>query len=206
MSSGDYLIPGLVEDNRFPADAGPGALEAWAVDLSERLLGDVPRRASHERAVIQRAREIRAVAGDDDEILVAAAALHDTGCSPAVRRCRLEHIDGGWFLQAVRAPQRVTNLVANLCCGWIEVELRGLREVHRVFEDEGPSAVRDAMWYCCMTRGRDGKPTTFEERAAVHQSEYAADPIQVAYFERATPELQAAIARTEQRLWDLGID
>ena len=178
-----------------------GQLEAWAVALAEEMLGMLPRRWRHDAAVIARAREIRDIAGNDGDLLVAAAALHDLGCAPGTKRCRLEPLDAAWFLQGLGAPKRLINLVANLDCGSIEAEMRGLGSLH-VFPDE-EGVVRDALWYCCLTVGAEGQPTTFAERDAVMHEDYVGDPITVRFFETATPELKAAIRRTEERLADL---
>lgn len=174
-------------------------LEAWALALAEELLGDTGRRWVHDQGTIARAQAIRGAFGDDGELLVAAAALHDAGCSPKARRSRLEPLDAGWYLREAGAPERLTNLVANLDCAQIEAQLRGLGGLLAEFPDEeGP--VRDALWYCCLTAGADGRPTTLPEREAEVLVRYADDPIILRWYELAKPELQAAIARTEALL------
>lgn len=179
--------------------SAPGELEAWAVALAEELLGDTGRRWTHDLGVIERAREIREHYGDDGELLVAACALHDTGCSPKARRCRLEPLDAGWYLREAGAPERLTNLVANLDAGRIEAELRGLGSLLAEFPDEeGP--VRDGLWYCCLTMGADGERTNLEEREAELKVRYAEDRIILAWYEQAKPELAAAIERTERHI------
>lgn len=174
-------------------------LETWAVELAEELLSETGRRWTHDVGVLALAREIRGTFGEDGELLVAAAALHDTGCSPQVRRSRLEPLDAGWYLESVGAPERLTNLVANLDCAQLEAELRGLDSLLARFPDEeGP--VRDALWYCCLTVGPDGERTTLEARAAELPERYSHEPIILRYFELAMPELAGAIERTERLL------
>jgi hypothetical protein len=174
----------------------PGELERWALALAEDLLGDSGRRWTHDLGVIARAREIREAYGEHGELLVAAAALHDTGCSPKARRSRLEPLDAGWYLRDAGAPERLINLVANLDCAQVEAELRGLDSLLGEFPDErGP--VRDALWYCCLTVGPDGEPTTLAERASELRLRYASDPIILRWYERSEAELSGAIERTE---------
>ncbi|HEX4110210.1 MAG TPA: HD domain-containing protein [Solirubrobacteraceae bacterium] len=181
------------------ATDNPGELERWAVDLAEGLLGDSGRRWTHDLGVIARARDIREHLGEDGELLVAAAALHDTGCSPKVRRCRLEPLDAGWYLRDAGAPERLTNLVANLDAAQIEAELRGLHSLLAEFPDEG-GPVRDALWYCCLTVGPDAQPMTLQQREDELLVRYAEDRIIVRWYELAKPELAGAIQRTEARL------
>lgn len=180
-------------------DAPEGELEAWAVALAEDLLGDSGRRWTHDLAVIDRAREIRGAYGDDGELLVAACALHDTGCSPKARKCRLEPLDAGWYLAEAGAPERLVNLVANLDAGIVEARLRGLDSLLSKFPDEG-GPVRDALWYCCLTQGADGEQTSLEERERELKVRYAEDGIILAWYEESKAELAGAIERTEAHL------
>jgi hypothetical protein len=174
------------------------------VALATELLGDQGRRWTHDLGVIARARQIQGALGEDGELLVAAAALHDTGCSPRVRRSRLEPLDAGWYLRDAGAPQRLTDLVANLDCAQAEAQLRGLDSLLAEFPDE-QGAVRDALWYCCLTTSPDGGTMTLAEREAELTVRYSADRIILAWYERAKPELVGAIERTEALLADRGI-
>jgi hypothetical protein len=180
-------------------------LEEWAVALATELLGDQGRRWTHDVAVIARARQISDVLGEDGELLVAAAALHDTGCSPRVRRSRLEPLDAGWYLRDRGAPRRLVDLVANLDCAQVEAKLRGLDSLLAEFPDEG-GPVRDALWYLCLTVGPDGDTTTLAEREAELTVRYAHDPIILGWYERAKPELVGAIERTEALLAERGVE
>lgn len=175
-------------------------LAEWGVALTrEKLSTTVPRRWAHVQGVVERAREVSAVAGDDADLLVAAAALHEIGHAPEVVSSGFVALDGARFLQSLRAPGRLVNLVANYTFARLEAELRGFGAEMAEFEDE-QTTVRDALWCCDLTTGPDGQRMTFDERVAEWTERYAEDEVIAAFTKAAYPELLAACERTEQRM------
>lgn len=58
----------------------------------------------------------------------------------------------------------------------------------------------DALWYCDMTTGPDGKAVSVEERLAEIRARYGPGDVVTRFVERAEPELVAAVRRVEKRL------
>lgn len=171
----------------------------WAMQLAaDKLAGDLPVRWRHVEGTIRRGEEIAMRLGDRDT-LVAAAALHDVGLAPDVVDTHASMLDGARWLQRAGAPTRLVDLVAHCDCGQIEAALRGHEEQYKEFEDER-SPTRDALWYCCLTTGADGRPVTVEERMAAWGTSYAGDEVIGRYAELARDELVAAVERTLERL------
>lgn len=175
-------------------------LSEWGIGLArEKLSTTVPRRWAHVQGVVERAEEVKAVAGGDGALLIAAAASHEIGHAPDVRASGFVALDGARFLQRIEAPARLVNLVANYTYARLEAELRGFGPELAEFQDE-QTPVRDALWYCDLTTGPDGERMTFDERVAEWSDRYAQDEVIEAFTKSAYPELRAACERTEQRL------
>lgn len=102
-------------------------------------------------------------------------------------------------------PARLVNLVAHHSCAILEAELRGMSRELTEFYDEGPTVVRDALWWADMTTDPDGQVTTVVDRIAEIQDRYGPDDIVSCFIRWAWPELEAAARRTEQRLIAAGI-
>src|SRR5215469_4968395 len=84
------------------------ALTDWAFDLARTKLEDpLPRRWAHSQGVARQARSVRLAAGQDAELLEAAAILHDVGYAPDLATKRFHPIDGAIFLAEVDAPERL---------------------------------------------------------------------------------------------------
>jgi hypothetical protein len=180
--------------------ASGAGLAGWAVTLAEeKLAAAVPRRWAHVQGVLRRAEEVQAVAGEDADLLYAAAALHEIGHAPDVAASGFVALDGARFLTAIGAPRRLVDLVANYTYARLEAELRGLGAEMAAYDDE-QTPVRDALWYCDLTTGPDGEPMTFEERVAEWTGRYAGDEVIAAFTEKGLPELRATCRRTEERL------
>jgi len=182
-----------------PPRAGDGLAE-WAVRLTEeKLAADVPGRWAHVQGVLRRAEEVKAVVGDDADLLVAAAALHEIGHAPGVAASGFVALDSARYLERIGAPRRLVDLVANYTYARLEAELRGLGAEMAAYDDE-QTPVRDAFWYCDLTAGPAGEALTFEERVAEWTGRYAGDEIIAAFTEKGLPELRDACRRTEERL------
>lgn len=178
----------------------------WAGEVAHDLLATaLPRRWAHVRGVSDRARLAAPLVGADRELLISAAMLHDIGYSPALATTGFHPLDGARYLLANGAPARLTNLVAHHSCAVLEAEERGLADGLAEFEDEGPTIVRDALWWADMTTTPDGGVTTVVDRVAEIQDRYGPDDIVSCFIRWAWPELEAAVSRTEERLRVAGV-
>lgn len=133
---------------------------SWARELAERLLGEpLPRRWAHSQGVGRKAEAIAHLAGDDAELLICSAWLHDTGYAPTVADTGLHSLDGARYLRDIEsADPRLCSLVAYHSCAIIEAGRRGHGDA-LVEEFEHPSELlADALTYCDMTTSPDGKP------------------------------------------------
>jgi putative nucleotidyltransferase with HDIG domain len=121
------------------------ALSDWAFDLSRsKLETALPRRWAHVQGVAQQARKVRAVAGEDGDLLEAAAILHDVGYAPDLAVTSFHPLDGAVFPAEVGAPERLVNLIAHHSYALLEARLRGIEaELTRFTDEQGP--VRDAL-------------------------------------------------------------
>ncbi|MGW4412164.1 HD domain-containing protein [Nonomuraea sp. NPDC004702] len=184
-----------------PQYRSPMSLTAWAFSLSRQHLAEaLPRRWAHVQGVAAQARMLQPVMGPDAELLVAAAVLHDIGYAPNLATSGFHPLDGARFLQGIGAPQRLVNLIAHHTYARLEARIRGLEHDLAVFDDEGPSVVRDALWYCDITTTPDGNPTAGPERIAEIKERYGPDSLVTQFIVEASPELLAAAKRTENRL------
>ena len=147
----------------------------WAYTTSRSRLADVlPRRWSHVQSVADEAQRIAVIAGDDAELLVAAAVLHDVGYAPSVATTRFHPLDGARYLAEVGASRRLCCLVARHSCAIREAEMRGLAHDVEQFEDDA-SPLRDALWYCDMVTGPNGERLQFQDRISEIQQSIWAD-------------------------------
>lgn len=136
----------------------------------------------------------------DAELLEAAAVLHDVGYAPDLATSGFHPLDGARFLQMVDAPKRLVDLIAHHSYALLEARMRGLEHDLAAFDDEGPSVVRDALWYCDITTTPDGDATTGPQRIAEIKERYGPDSLVTQFITEASPELLAAVNRTENRL------
>lgn len=181
--------------------------EGWARDLAHDLLADeLPRRWRHVQGVAQRARTATSIVGADAELLICAALLHDVGYAPAVAVTGLHSLDGARYLVSAGAPDRLVNLVAHHSCAALEAELRGLTAELAEFPDEGPTPVRDALWWADMTTTPDGRRTNVIDRVAEIQDRYGPDDIVSCFIRWGWPELRDAVERTEEQLRAAEVD
>jgi hypothetical protein len=139
--------------------------------------------------------------GEDGDLLLAAAAVHDLGFGAEVAALGVGFpaVDAARYLEKQGAPRRLAHLVAHSAYSALEGSLRGFEAEYADFEDER-TPLRDALWYCCLTTGPDGDPMTLEERISEWSIRYAGDPVIARYAELAPPELRGALARTEALL------
>src|SRR6266566_5294921 len=174
-------------------------LAGWARDLAQSLLEDqLPRRWAHTQGVAAEAEGLAGMLGDDADLLVAAAWLHDIGYSPTLIDTGFHPLDGARYLRDVQhADERLCRLVAHHSCAAIEANERGLGgELAREFPVEREGLVQ-ALLYCDMTTGPDGRRVTFDERLDEVVTRYGEeDPVSRSMW-IAAPRIRRAITEVE---------
>jgi predicted hydrolase (HD superfamily) len=166
----------------------------------EHLSSALPRRWTHTQAVVEVARRVAPIVGDDGDLLVASAWLHDIGYAPDLVDTGFHPLDGARFLRRLGAPVRLAGLVAHHTAALIEAEERGLGAV---LVEEFPveeSVTADALWYCDLTIGPEGKMLTVERRLSEIQQRYGPSHVVTRFVDRARSNLLAAAQRTEAQL------
>lgn len=204
------FIPLLVERavrasaRDFPADFSgmPGTcLTTWARNTASRLLAQrLPRRWAHSSGVARRAEQVaRVLPVGEQDLLVAAAWLHDIGYADELTDTGLHSIDGARYLRRAGAPLQVCSLVAHHSGAAAVAEVLGLADQLAEFDDVR-GRLRDALWYCDMTTGPDGQPTTLDARLAeIRQRRGPDDPV-VRALAINVDERRAAVRRTHRLL------
>jgi putative nucleotidyltransferase with HDIG domain len=176
-------------------------LHVWARHTARRLLAEqLPRRWAHTRGVGHRAEQVaQALLPADRSVLVTAAWLHDIGYATELVDTGFHPLDGARFLADSGIPPRVCALVAYHSGAAVVAELLGLADPLAQFAEEyGP--VRDALWYCDMTTGLDGRPVSFADRIGeIRARRQSADPVVRALAANGV-ERAAAVRRTEELL------
>ena len=168
--------------------------------LAESLLADaLPRRWAHTLGVGRRAFGCRDVVGDDANLLVAAALLHDVGYAPDLATTGLHALDGARHLRAVGFDERVVRLVAHHSCAELEAELRGLGGELAEFERPDPLCV-DALTYCDMTTSPDGQETDVSSRLAGIVERSGEGSVVGRFIVLADADIKATAARVEALL------
>lgn len=175
------------------------AIDRWAKDEAERLLGAMDDRWRHVEAVARLANQASGVVGEAERpVLVAAAWLHDVGDAPSLRRTGLQALDGALWLRE-QGQERIAGLVAYHSGAEAEAELLGLAEELRAFTDER-SAVTDSLWYCDLTTGPDGERMTLAERLADVEDRHGRDSVVARGMRQSWDQLEACVQRVERRL------
>src|SRR3954447_6620490 len=99
----------------------------WARRLASAcMVEQLPRRWGHVQAVAAKAEGLRPAAGDEADLLVMAAWLHDIGYAPGLVDTGFHPLDGARYLQGLGVDPRLCALVANHSGAMREAELRGL--------------------------------------------------------------------------------
>jgi len=169
-----------------------------AREMARVALADpLPRRWQHVQGVAGTAERVAAFMPLDDEVLVAAAWLHDIGYASNAVQTGFHPLDGARFLAGLGVPERVVNLVARHSDAILEAELRGLGDLLAVFPDEG-GALRDAL--CDLTTSPDGDRVSAQDRIAEIKERYGPGHIVTQFITDGAPELLAAVDGTERRL------
>ncbi len=174
----------------------------WARGLARRLLAEpLPIRWAHTQGVGQKAESIAHILGDEAELLVCAAWLHDIGYAPRLVKTGFHPLDGARYLRDIRhGDDRVCRLVANHSCAIVEATNRLLGDdLFREFPpDDG--MVSDALTYCDMTTGPDGNQTSVAARLDEIVARYGAGNLVTTYILEARPQIISAIQKISRRL------
>jgi putative nucleotidyltransferase with HDIG domain len=179
---------------------------AWARDLARRLLEEpLPRRWSHSQGVARRAASLAAVLGEDADLLEAAAWLHDIGYSPELVDTGFHPLDGARYLRDVAAADdRLCRLVAHHSCAVYEASERGLHDALSAEFAPERAALVEALTYCDMTTGPDGRHLDVADRLAEIHSRYGPEHLVSRSIAAATPCITSAVRTVERALSDVG--
>jgi hypothetical protein len=174
-------------------------LPARAEDLARNLLKDaLPQRWAHVQGVAVRARGLTPTFAADQELLEAAAWLHDIGYLPELAETGLHALDGARYLRDVQhAPPMLCRLVAHHSCAVIEAEERDLADVLRREFEPSPQPLADALTFCDMTTTPDGEPTNVDRRLAEILQRYGSEHLVSRSLRRATPMILRAVGEVE---------
>jgi HD domain len=172
-------------------------LSAWAERLARTLLERaMPRRWAHVQGVAARARSLAPTIGEDAELLVAAAWLHDIGYLPELARTGLHGLDGARYLRDVHhADPMLCRLVAHHSCAIIEAEERGLADLLRHEFDPALDRLAGALTFCDMTTSPDGEQVHVRRRLAEIHDRYGSGHLVSRSIRRATPLIMQAVGQ-----------
>lgn len=168
--------------------------------LAEELLaGPLPQRWAHSLGVGRQAVSLRPLLGNDADLLLSAALLHDIGYAPDLADTGFHPVDGARYLRSLGTDERVVRLVAHHSFSDREAADRELTVELAEFAHEHEDLV-DALTWCDMTTNPRGQRVTFDERLAEIHSRYGPDSLVTRSAAAATPGLRASIERVEWRL------
>src|SRR5262245_19372985 len=170
---------------------GVDPVVADAREVALQLLADtLPLRWSHVRAVGATAQRIASTLGEGDRTpLVAAAWLHDIGYVPELVDSGFHPLDGAWWLRRAGWSPRIVGLVANHSYALVEAAECGLAgELATEFPAEDSSAA-DALVYCDLTTGPDGRRLDVVDRLAEIRSRHGPESVVGRFVDRAERDM-----------------
>ena len=177
-------------------------LADWAEDTARTLLQEpLPRRWAHSQGVAAQARSLAPILGPDADLLIAAAFLHDIGYAPGLHDTGFHPLDGARYLtRTARADGTLCRLVAHHSCAFIEADERGLA-AELSSEYEMPRGdLSDALIYCDMTTGPDGRHILVTQRLDDIRARYTPDDPVSRAIARSAPLLNGAVLRVTRKL------
>jgi hypothetical protein len=175
---------------------------SWAQQIARNLLAEnLPRRWAHVQGVAATAMSLTPVLGDNTDLVVAAAWLHDIGYSPAIASTGFHPLDGARYLRTTRhASDMVCRLVAHHSSAISEADIRGLGAALSSEFNPPPGSLANALTFCDMTTGPDGQRMTFGDRIADIRARYdPQDPVSRA-LDRSESQLHAAVSGVTRKL------
>jgi predicted hydrolase (HD superfamily) len=174
----------------------------WAEILARHLLaGSLPRRWAHSQGVAATARTLAPLLRDAEDLLTAAAWLHDIGYAPGLHATGFHPLDGARYLRDIHAADpMLCRLVAHHSCAINEAAERGLAaELAREFQP-APHDLTDALIYCDMVTSPDGHRMTVERRLNDIRARYGPGSVVTRALARSSPELTSAVSRVTRKL------
>ena len=176
---------------------------AWARDIAGALLWPLGRRWRHVQAVGALAESIAPAFGEQGPVLMAAAYLHDIGYAPELALTGFHPLDGARHLRE-HGHETLARLVAHHSGARVEARLRHLHG----FEDDFPfldSPLDQALTYCDLTTGPDGRRVTLQDRLAEITDRYGPEHTVSRAMTQCLTELERARCDTERRLARAGL-
>ena len=181
-----------------------GDLVTWAAEQATLLLSPLGDRWLHVQGVVECAKQIAEVLGEEDRsFLIAAAYLHDIGYAPSLRKTGFHPLDGAYYIRSF-GYERLACLVAHHSEARFEAQLRGCVSELDQFPRER-SATADALTYCDLTTGSKGEHVSFKERVCDVFARYGESDIVAQALRQSMPYVSLAIARTKLRLRKRGL-
>jgi putative nucleotidyltransferase with HDIG domain len=171
--------------------------------VAQAVLADLPERWQHSAGVARRAEELAAALGEDPDILVAAAWLHDIGYADVARDTGFHPLDGARYLDRHGWPTRISALVAHHSGACYVAEVRNLREAMDAYPRE-ESPLADALTYADQTVGPGGRPMPVEKRISDMLRRHGPQSPNAAAHRLRGPHLLALAHRVECRLAAVG--
>ncbi len=172
---------------------------AAAARLARELLSPIGDRWWHVRGAAAAAITVRSTVDiADQELLVAAAWLHDIGYAPALSRTGSHALDGARFLRSQGWPDRVCGLVAHHSYARLLVTDPMLLLAWNEFSrEEGP--VADALVYADMNSMPNGGRAPLRIRLSDVRARHATDEARARLRRLREPLLTAAVERVIAR-------
>jgi putative nucleotidyltransferase with HDIG domain len=172
--------------------------------LTRRLLGSLPNRLAHSLTAAEQARRVVSTVPDgDQELLIAAALLHDIGYAAPLIDSGFHPVDGATYLVRIGAPVRLADLVAHHSEARLLAPVVGASSQLAAFANE-ESPITDGLIYADMTAGPDGRRVDLHHRLAdIHARHANEDADLLAARLSRVPRLIAAIDRVKRRMTGL---
>jgi putative nucleotidyltransferase with HDIG domain len=167
--------------------------------LAGRLLHDLPERWQHTTGVAQRADELATQLGEDRDLVVTAAWLHDIGYSEAARDTGFHPLDGARYLRDHGWPLRICALVAHHSGSRFVAVARGVQHLLVDFPYE-QSPISDAVTYADQTVGPGGRRMDIHERITDMLRRHGDASPNAAVHHLREPYLLAVADRVQQAL------
>ena len=171
--------------------------------LASDLLADLPDRWMHTKAVAAQAQAVSAtVAAADQEVLVAAAWLHDVGYSAAAVDTGFHSVDGARLVESRGWSPRIAALIAHHSGARFIVGAAGYIEALNAYPDEA-SAVTDALLYADQTTGPRGERWSASERIQESVRRHGPGSVNAKVAAQRSAYMVEAVARVQARLLGL---
>jgi hypothetical protein len=179
------------------------SLTSWAEGRAEQFLAPLRNRWLHVQQVAEQARRVAVVVPQEDQdLLVAAAYLHDVGYAPELAMTGFHPLDGARWVRDCGPGGRLARLVAHHSCATHEARVRGFLDVLLAEFEPECSATYDALVFCDLTTGPAGQTVVFEDRIREIRERYGPDHQVTRALSTSYPYLAACCDRTLARIGD----